>query len=897
METLLNHGASLEVCDADGQTPLWAAADKGHNGALKFLLTRGGEIEALDGQGLSPLGVAAREGHESTVELLLDEGAVIEARDKEGRTSLHLAVENHHEAVVLLLLQRGCNVECTDNNGFTPLLVTAARGQFSLLMVLLERGAKVSTVAGGRSALGWAAWAGNDGLIGPLIAAGAYTNPPQEETPLFLAASRGHTMIVKILIDHGIQLDQDERIRALSAAEENGHDAVVRLLSRVPSRSPTTRLYPSLTRPYQYRPLAGPSHIRLLELHPASADDDLVSFTLNQADLSTNPCYQALSYEWGERSCSVPVLCDDSILLVTPNLRAALKRIRSREGQVVALWIDAVCINQEDIPERNEQVAMMARIFRSAEGTILWLGDRSDTDTFAPAALGMLTVFQEVYRVLTRMPGRIEYADTLTDDQSRLITALLSRVQDLPSALAGLRELCYCTYFTRAWILQEMVLSRRGVVTWGAHTLDWRVFKEALWAIRLSPALECWAEESYPSAASPLLSAIRQSFHGRNKGLERILIYTLHMDESVSRNLEQGVSALISFRAQDPRDKIYAALGFTALGLTPSCTNNTPPLQADYTLTPAQVFTAAAANIITTTQSLNFWGTLNRRRNKRTPSLPTWVPDWGHTLFTPGIMAPRGSARRAHLIPRGKMHTAGTSLYLSAYLLDKVAYAVPLTPATDIVADVVLPIANFLASRGGDVFARYRGLVPPARMRERFGQLEREVRAWHGLDPLLEGMDYLEALWRVINTGDGRAETAREVCSFWAWRVVLAGRGREGVDGDAVREWEKWGWEEDVEAEVFDGVCERMEAMVGYDVDVVVTEKGYFAITGAGMAEKGMVIAVLESAEAFGLLEEKRDEQTGERFYEYLDEAYMDGWCESLDDIETGAKVETVELR
>jgi len=88
-----------------------------------------------------------------------------------------------------------------------------------------------------------------------------------------------------------------------------------------------------------------------------------------------------------------------------------------------------------------------------------------------------------------------------------------------------------------------------------------------------------------------------------------------------------------------------------------------------------------------------------------------------------------------------------------------------------------------------------------------------------------------------------------------------------------------------------------MEAAVGYGFDVVVTEKGYFAATGDGVAEKGMVIAACQGAFAFGLLAEKLDEQTGERFYEYQDEVYMNGWAWSLEDIEVGARVEQVEIR
>ncbi|KAK4215815.1 heterokaryon incompatibility protein-domain-containing protein, partial [Rhypophila decipiens] len=137
---------------------------------------------------------------------------------------------------------------------------------------------------------------------------------------------------------------------------------------------------------YQYRSLSSPTSIRLLELHAAETESDILSFTLFEVDLDKCPYYETLSYEWGEPAGSVTALCNGKPMLLTPNLKQAMIRIRSslprpdpssnlaatNQGKI--LWIDAVCINQASLPERSHQVSMMKQIYYEAKSTIFYLG-------------------------------------------------------------------------------------------------------------------------------------------------------------------------------------------------------------------------------------------------------------------------------------------------------------------------------------------------------------------------------------------------------------------------------------------------------------------------------------------------------------------------------------------
>ena len=126
---------------------------------------------------------------------------------------------------------------------------------------------------------------------------------------------------------------------------------------------------------HQYSTLLYPDFIRLLKLLPASndADDSGLSCGLEDCRLSGDPSYEALSYTWGQPVFPKILHTDNGFLRITENLALALRRLRFKE-RVRYLWVDAVCINQNDAADKNRQVAMMGSIYKSARRVICWLG-------------------------------------------------------------------------------------------------------------------------------------------------------------------------------------------------------------------------------------------------------------------------------------------------------------------------------------------------------------------------------------------------------------------------------------------------------------------------------------------------------------------------------------------
>jgi hypothetical protein len=136
---------------------------------------------------------------------------------------------------------------------------------------------------------------------------------------------------------------------------------------------------PSMRTFYQKLTLRDPHDFRLLMLQPGR-ENDPVQCTLVRASLDDNPGYEALSYEWHALAGGETITCCDTRFPVTYNLFSALSSLR-HTNRPRRLWIDAICINQEDPKERNQQVALMTKIYTCAEQVLAWLGpSRCRTD-------------------------------------------------------------------------------------------------------------------------------------------------------------------------------------------------------------------------------------------------------------------------------------------------------------------------------------------------------------------------------------------------------------------------------------------------------------------------------------------------------------------------------------
>lgn len=213
-------------------TPLEYAAEQGHGAAMKRLLERGAAANWCNGRfdGLPPFHIFAASGNEMAIRICIEHGADLAAAGLEQWTPLHRAAESGHHAVVQLLLDAGVDCEAKDIFQKTALMWAAERGYGAVVQALLKFEAKVGTTdCDGASALDLAAAERQYHVMTMLSDRGA---PLNDAAALWLAATRGNEVEVKLLLDRGVPVDVKipTCTTALYYAAIKGHDNVVQVL-------------------------------------------------------------------------------------------------------------------------------------------------------------------------------------------------------------------------------------------------------------------------------------------------------------------------------------------------------------------------------------------------------------------------------------------------------------------------------------------------------------------------------------------------------------------------------------------------------------------------------------------------------------------------------------------
>ncbi|KAN0090031.1 Heterokaryon incompatibility protein (HET) domain containing protein [Hyaloscypha variabilis] len=183
---------------------------------------------------------------------------------------------------------------------------------------------------------------------------------------------------------------------------------------------------------------------RIVTIEPAPDHDQPIKCTLSVACLSAVPEFAAVSYVWGDASIANQISLDDKEFYVTTNLFHLLRRLRRPDAAFVC-WIDAVCINQQDIPERNSQVLLRGELYKSAQYVIIWLGEEYGDSDLACSLL-------EKYGTATMA----EVGPNVLDKAS----------------WEALRALFKRPWWTRVWVVQEFAKARDRVFICGSHVFD-----------------------------------------------------------------------------------------------------------------------------------------------------------------------------------------------------------------------------------------------------------------------------------------------------------------------------------------------------------------------------------------------------------------------------------------
>lgn len=305
----------------------------------------------------------------------------------------------------------------------------------------------------------------------------------------------------------------------------------------------------------QYEPLdATLSEIRLVRVSDLVNDLYLGLETKTVRLEDVDDQYIAISYVWGAELPAHRVYVNGQILLIRRNIWKFL--VHSQLALNIAdnwLWIDSICINQNDVPEKNHQVAMMGKIFGCAREVFVWLGPY---DGVKP--------LEDRYVEVNKHENYISAATMGSGPD----LAQAWEASGLPDVLWEMLDFAMTNlYWTRLWIIQELRLARKPYIIFAQFLVPFQVFADL--------------HSPWQQATMPFRTTLGQSTQQR--AIDDNIQATLNAPESepYTRSLLHLIYRHKKSRCQDRRDKIFGLLALADLA---------EPFDVDYSISRQELF-------------------------------------------------------------------------------------------------------------------------------------------------------------------------------------------------------------------------------------------------------------------------------------------------------------------
>lgn len=442
------------------------------------------------------------------------------------------------------------------------------------------------------------------------------------------------------------------------------------------------------------------SEVRLLSINPSEDWDAPLECELSVVSLDDRPRYTTLSYCWGRQTAQVELCVNGFELAISPNLDDALRHVR--ELGVRHIWVDQISVNQQDFAERNSQILLMHRIYAGSRKCFAYLGKSEHT----------VEQLQKLFRFLKSLKGNpfdveldlLHSGGREIDDVVDQVTGQFAIAPFLNSRYESseqrmMFELIAVPYFSRIWVLQELIFSKKITCLWGRTDFDWKVFNSVTQYLPLRQSLALnTAFKRIPAASVWNTSALaevnrrtKQTTDPKAEALERFTSFA-ELIESFTHHPNQGMLQLLhatrSFNATDDRDKIFALLNI-------ACDKKLYP-PADYRLSMKEVYSRFAHDAAQQGDVFN----LIVNAGLANSADQSWIPDWSVMLktwnfeqnsnFTAGILSGRKVCRR----PR----SLGSRLILTKHTFDHIQFVCPVNESrrglTRKLEDIVLDAAE-----------------------------------------------------------------------------------------------------------------------------------------------------------------------------------------------------------
>ena len=459
---------------------------------------------------------------------------------------------------------------------------------------------------------------------------------------------------------------------------------------------------------YKYEALNAPDQIRLVQLRPTFLGG--IQCEIIQVGLHDAPPYDAVSYTWGDPTKKFHLkLQDGQYLLITSSVHDILRE-RASIFRTRNLWIDSICINQGDTPEKTSQVLLMQQIYARGSRTVVCLGDSSD------AGVAVDFLYEMYFRLLCLIAEEGDLA--------------IRKDMDTPSPKwTAVRRLLYHAYWSRVWIIQEVAVAKVVHIIYGGRYIDWDLFVTIMRALESEKAgsLEQIMDTWESGGAMPrgrveqvcTMAKIRDKFQQDNKA-----------------SLPQTLVECWNFEATNARDRIFAIQGITTAV-------DERALEPNYDSTTLEVYMEAGRYALLSKEPFSLFPFAGILRRGDLGELPSWVPDWTCNSqlrpldqITACTNFRAGGIGTACIIPLSDRR----QIKIETIVLDAVCRVA-----------TVMPLSTDLPTYGSDTpwmqadFKEFATSRDSARRQEAYQMAEQ----WTS-DPYINGQPRAEALWRTF---------------------------------------------------------------------------------------------------------------------------------------------------
>ncbi|OHF02010.1 heterokaryon incompatibility protein [Colletotrichum orchidophilum] len=355
--------------------------------------------------------------------------------------------------------------------------------------------------------------------------------------------------------------------------------------------------------------------IRILVLQPGP-DTGPMRLGLQEVSIDDPPAFEALSYVWGDPSQVQEIECLGYTVPITQNLFDALRHFR-RPDRALLIWADALCINQDDMDERAEQVQLMREIYSRAKRVVVWLG--LDDKGQASRAMSLIETIHQACNdhalakniellSMAHFTPATQALEGLAGVSIENITAVAERsgkAEPTSEDWEALGWLLSRPWFTRVWCVQEIVLARLSRIYVGSGCLDW---------VKLG-VTTAWLSEQHLANDYDVPPEI--------EGLPFDNAHAMFDTSEISDST--FLEVLIAFRdhhATNLRDKVYGLLGLMSpenLELFPS---------VDYRKSLAEVYVDVVVTAVRGSQTLSALCYVQHGVEYQQTEMSSWVPRW-----------------------------------------------------------------------------------------------------------------------------------------------------------------------------------------------------------------------------------------------------------------------------